>query len=345
MFDFKREITELIREKIYSHLNVNRRTNQSDKINCRCFICGDSKKDSSVKRGWIHFNAGDVPSYYCFNEGCTAHGTTLLAKIQGITNKEAFTQVVQRFREGGGQNMDFSDSGGFFIDDENFEEFKPEPQKREDFIIPEDWMELDERAKNIIASRKIMEAPFAPKNWKLYLSAKYTRIVIPWLKDGKIISYQLRAIYKTQTPKYKFEKDIEKGIFITDNFDETFPYIFVGEGIFDMIFVQNGCAVGGIKPTNNQLEILKNKFPFHEIIIMLDNPWVDSASKKEIYKIYEKTSKQKVFMWDKNNSCKDINEDVVKINNLTKYDKDYLISRIMTVAKAKIMLKFGKSTQ
>lgn len=337
MFDFKKEITELIREKIYSHLNINRRTNQSEKVNVRCFICGDSKKDPNTKRGWVHFNAGDVPSYYCFNEGCSAHGTTLLAKIQGITNKEAFTQVVQQFRDGGGQEMDFDD-GEFFIDDDNFEELKPEPKKREEFIIPEDWMELDERAKNIIDSRKIMEAPFAPKNWKLYLSATHTRIVIPWTENGKIISYQLRSIYKTQIPKYKFEKGIEKPIFGLNNINYEHNKIYLIEGVFDSIFCANGLAIGGIKLTNNQEEVLNSYMLEH--VYLLDNQWVDEASKKETLRLLK--AKKKVFIWPKSFKSKDVNEHVVSTGKNPFTDFKFLEQNTYTGLKGIMRFKFNK---
>lgn len=342
MFDFQKEITDLIRENVYIHLNINRKSRQSEKINCRCFICGDSKKDTTIKRGWIYFPNGGVPNYFCFNESCSAQGVGLLAKIQGTTNKQAFAQVVQRFRDRD-DNFNF-DGDDFIIDDDGFAEFnEPAPieKEKEKFIIPADWLELDERATNIIESRKIMEAPFAPKNWKLYVSTKHARIVIPWVDvNGNIIGYQMRSIYKDQTPKYKFEMGSDKPIFISGSFDNSFPYIFVGEGIFDMIFVQNGCAIGGIKPTNKQLEILKTKYPFHEIILLLDNPWVDTASKKEIFNLYKKNKSQRIFMWDKNNKSKDINDDVISSNDLMKYDKKYLEHHIVSLAKAKIMLKF-----
>jgi hypothetical protein len=61
MFDFKDEITELIREAVYTHLNINHKRMQSKQINCKCFICGDALKDRTKKRGWIYFNAGEVP--------------------------------------------------------------------------------------------------------------------------------------------------------------------------------------------------------------------------------------------------------------------------------------------
>ena len=339
MFDFQREITELIREKVYSYLNVNRRGNQSEKINVKCFICGDSKKDSNVKRGWIYFNAGDVPSYSCFNDGCTAHGTTLLAKIQGITNKQAFAQVVQRFRESG-QDMNLS-GDEFLIDDDNFEEFntpKPKPVEREELIIPEDWMALDKRADNIIKSRKIMEAPFAPKNWKLYLSAKHTRIVIPWVKDGKIISYQLRAIYKTQLPKYKFEKDIEKPIFGLDNINYDHSTAYLIEGAFDSIFVANGLAIGGIKLTKHQEEVMDNYML--DRVYLLDNQWVDTASKKETLKLLK--AKKKVFIWPKAFKAKDVNEHVVSTGKNPFTDFKFLEDNTYTGLKGIMRFKFNK---
>ena len=338
MFDFQKEITELIREKIYSCLNLNHRRNQSDKVNVRCFICGDSKKDTNTKRGWIHFNVGDVPSYFCWNENCKAHGITLLAKIQGITNKQAFAQVVQRFRESG-SDLDFS-GDDFIIDDDNFEEFNTKPKlvEREEFIIPEDWMELDKRAANIIDNRKIMEAPFAPKNWKLYLSAKYTRIVIPWTKDGKIIGHQLRSIYKTQLPKYKFEKGTEKPIFGLNNINYEHNKVYFIEGVFDSVFCANGLAIGGIKLTNHQQEVMDNYMLEH--VYLLDNQWVDEASKRETLLLLK--ANKNVFIWPKSFKAKDINEHVVATGKNPFTDFKFLEKHTYTGLKGILRFKFNK---
>jgi hypothetical protein len=346
MFNFNQEIRDLVAEKAYACLQIDYSKSNSSKISCRCFMCGDSKKDVNVKRGYIYLPMGDKPNYHCWNEGCTATGIDLLSKIQGLTYKESFSQVIKKYRDRDSCGFD----ADFIIDDDNDEDevfinesVKPKMTTMQSINIPDDWKPLSEDAQKVITNREIHNAPFAPKNWKLYLSKRTNRIVIPWIKDNEIVGYQLRALTKGQQPKYLFEKGQKKRIFYSGYFQDDFPYVFSGEGVFDMIFIPNGCAVGGIIPTNGQREELKNRYPFHDIVYMLDNPWHDTASYNKILELGKKSPNQKVFLWDKKIKAKDINEDVISSSNVHKYTTEYLTKRIITASKASIYLKFGKS--
>ena len=340
MFDYTQEVTELIREKMYSHLNVNHKRNNNAKVNVRCFICGDSNKDRTKKRGWIYFNPGEAPTYSCFNEGCSAIGIGLLALMQGIDKKEAFSQVLHRYRNRNDDSIITDDD--FFLDDDGFEELLPEniPEtpKRTEFIIPSHWVDLDEKCQNIIDSRKIMEAPYAPEKWKLYLCTKNSRIVIPWTKDGNIIGYQLRAIYKNQEPKYKFEKDQEKPIFGFDNLDYEYNSVYLIEGVFDSIFVKNGLAIGGIRLSGNQTEIMNNYLFSH--VYMLDNQWLDESAFKETHKLLKEG--KTVFIWPRQGfPYKDVNEHVVKTGKNPFNDIDFLKTNTFSGLKGLIHFKFN----
>jgi hypothetical protein len=339
MFDFTQEVTELVREKMYSHLNVNNRRANTGKVNVRCFICGDSKKDRTKKRGWIYFPSGEQPNYSCFNDGCSAIGINLLAKIQGIDKKEAFSQVLQRYRDR--NDDDYISDEAFFLDDDGFEEFMDKPQEtekpaRDEFIIPENWRDLDEKSQKIVDSRKIMEAPYAPKKWKLYLCTKTSRIVIPWIKDGKIESYQLRAIYKNQEPKYKFEADIDKPIFGLDTLDYDHPYVYLIEGAFDSIFVKNGLAIGGIRLSSKQQDTMENYMFDH--VYMLDNQWVDESAYKETHKLLK--DGKSVFIWPSTFKSKDVNEHIVKTGKNPFNDPKFLEENTFTGLKGIIHFKF-----
>jgi hypothetical protein len=219
-----------------------------------------------------------------------------------------------------------------------------EIHEEEDLEIPNYWVDLNEDAKTILNNRKIFEAPFAPKNWNLYYSTRHKRIAIPWVSKGKIDTYQYRAMYKNQDPKYLFKSGTSKSIFINDRgIDEDFPYLFTHEGVFDAIWMRNSCAVGGIIPTNEQMEELNNRFPFLDLVFAFDNPWKDDASKARILKLGKENPKQLVFLWDKNNQSKDINEDILKSKNTLKYsDPDFIKSHITTALKAKCALLFNK---
>jgi hypothetical protein len=183
-----------------------------------------------------------------------------------------------------------------------------------------------------------MEAPFAPKNWKLYLSAKHSRIIVPWIKDGNIIGHQLRAIYKTQTPKYKFEKGHEKPIFGLDMLDYAIQEAYLIEGVFDSIFVKNGLAIGGIQLSQSQKDTMQNYMFEH--VYMLDNQWVDPASKKETLKLLNQ--KKSVFIWPKKFTAKDVNEHVVTTGENPFKDPDFLKANTYKGAKGILRFKFNK---
>jgi hypothetical protein len=183
-----------------------------------------------------------------------------------------------------------------------------------------------------------MDAPFAPKNWKLYLSAKHSRIIVPWTKDGKIIGHQLRAIYKTQTPKYKFEKGNEKPIFGLDMIDHSLEDIYLIEGVFDSIFVKNGLAIGGIHLSESQKETMKNYMFNH--VYLLDNQWVDPASKKETLKLLQ--DKKSVFIWPRDCKVKDVNEYVVSTGKNPFTDSEFLKANTYNGAKGILRFKFNK---
>jgi hypothetical protein len=303
-------------------------------------MCGDSKKDHTMKRGWVYFNNGEVPSYHCFNEGCTAKGVGLLAKIQGISYKEAFAQVVQRYRGDTGDEIDLDDiDDEFRLDDDGIFKSIPDAVSKEmGFIIPSHWRELDDNCNKIISTRQVMSAPYAPANWKLYLDVKNDRIVIPWTKDGEIIGYQLRAIYKDQTPKYKFEADHEKPIFGLDNIDYSHKFGYMLEGIFDSIFVMNGLAIGGIQLSNTQSEIMVN-YPLMRVYL-LDNQWVDPSSKRETLKLLERG--ERVFIWPKGIKAKDVNEHVVSTGENPFIDPEFLQANTYNGAKGILRFKFNK---
>jgi len=220
----------------------------------------------------------------------------------------------------------------------------PEEIIHEELEIPNYWVDLNEDATQILKNRKIFEAPFVPKNWKLYYSTRHKRIAIPWVSQGKIDTYQYRAMYKNQDPKYIFKSGAAKSIFINDReLDDEFPYLLCCEGVFDSIFLKNSCAVGGIIPTNDQIEELETRFPFHKIVFAFDNPWHDKASKERIIKLGKASPKQLVFLWDKTNACKDINEDIIKSKDIMKYaNEDFIKAHITTALKAKCSLLFNK---
>ena len=59
---------KLLQDKYILLLNLPKITKKDDKYNFRCVICGDSKKSSKKKRGWLLWNKDyNTYIYHCFN--------------------------------------------------------------------------------------------------------------------------------------------------------------------------------------------------------------------------------------------------------------------------------------
>jgi hypothetical protein len=219
---------------------------------------------------------------------------------------------------------------------DNKQLFNKQPQMKKNVVeevvniidIPDDWMDIESNkdAQNILNNRKIFEAPFLPKKWSPYYSKKTKRIVLPWFNnDNKIVYYQLRKIYdNNDSPKYLFPKNTTKKVF-TVNYDKSFPYLFLHEGLLDAIFCKNSAVIGGISLTDYQEHSLENlKLYNTELVWFLDNQRVDESSYNATIKLIEK--KQKVFIWPKNIiNVKDINEYYVKYNDNPFKDEKFLL--------------------
>jgi hypothetical protein len=303
-----------------------------DRWNFRCSICGDSKKDISKMRGnyYTHSN-----SFYCFNCDSSANGLFILARLDDKSIDDVKKEFVQWTRT---FNYDSYKNNDEQIVEDNVPIIKEEES---DFIIPRNWIDIPSNILPILEYRKIFEADYLPKNWKLYYDEKRKRIVLPWMKDRKIDSFQLRAINNSQTPKYLFSKKYEKGVFGIDDIDENYPYVFLIEGLFDSIFIKNGVAIGGTSLTPRQEELLE---PYRDkLIYMFDNQWLDKTSYKKSLKIAETQQKAQIFIWDKNNTYKDINDIAINdkkfINNLNSID--YLSKHIFSGARALMKLKWN----
>ena len=93
------EFVQFLREKIMQYL-PSPYTIVGDKINLRCFLCGDSKKSATKKRGWIYFKP-DSCSYYCFNCGASLSGIKLLKILAGSDYDSIHQEYVQLFLKSG----------------------------------------------------------------------------------------------------------------------------------------------------------------------------------------------------------------------------------------------------
>lgn len=289
----------------------------------KCPICGDSLKKSSKTRGTYYIKTN---SYFCFNGGCDANeGNTnvfyMLAQLENTTVDDIKRQYICFLATNN------SLSGSNYID------ILKEDNKhnKSEFVQKRDWETLNNTTKKQLENRHIFDAPYKPKNWKMYHDMETDRLVIPWGEEY----YQLRALNKNQQPKYLFPPNTEKNIFNYDNIKEELEYVFLLEGVFDSIFVENGVAIGSVHLTNNQSKLLDKKLVTP--VYLFDNQWVDDASYKTSLKLAKKG--KKIFIWEYHIKEKDINEYIIN-NKKNIFTYDYICKHIYTGLKAYTKLKF-----
>jgi len=200
-------------------------------------------------------------------------------------------------------------------------------------------------ALDVINNRKLDIAINKPKTLWLSLSDKIhkNRLIIPFYDlAGKIIHYQTRTIIENKkAPKYLSKVNSEKSLFGVDRVNGDLPYLFVTEGPIDAFFIENGVAVAGINEgkgsffTDKQKNQLK-AFPFHDIVWVLDNQFVDSVSKKKSAILAR--AGYKLFIWpEKFRAMKDLNEVAIKLN-IEKIPTKFILQNVYSGVKANIVL-------
>ena len=303
--------------------NIRKITRYNDRWNFKCPICGDSQKNSRSKRGWYYIKTN---SYYCWNGGCAASEQGLpILKVLSLVCHQSMAELKLEYLKSLGKTSKKIHKK---------EEVKVLPKQKVELL--DSWIPIDDNIQKYIEHRRILEAPFAPKNWQFYFDKKKKRLVIPWNINGKLKSYQLRAIYKNQTPKYLFPFNVDKPVFGIDNVDESFPYIFGLEGAFDSIWVKNGVAIGGLTPTENQINSIKSKLC--DYVYMFDNQWADETSMKKSIKLATDDPYAKIFIWPHGTNCKDVNEFVIKQNKNPFVEKTFLKKHIYSGVRALLVL-------
>lgn len=258
------------------------------KLNARCPICGDSKKNKYMTRFWINEVKHKGRIYLrtgCFN--CDYNES--LAKFLKDQEPALFAQYrVEMFKENNNRNEPSPKK------EEPKEEPKPPTvieRTREDKLfwkIPD--LPDDHVIRKYLAKRKIPEdkwcllgftrtwtalsATLRPDLYKGKIEQDHPRLVIPiYSKDG-LIAVQGRALTAKHTQRYmtiKVDPDFNK-IYGTERIDESKEVIFV-EGPIDSLFLDNCCAIvgGQVSPSNapyagNRVWALDNE-PRHPDVI------------------------------------------------------------------------------
>jgi len=157
-------------------------------------------------------------------------------------------------------------------------------------------------ALDFITNRRLDTAINKPRALWLSLT-DYThknRVIFPFYSvdnNAKVEHYQSRALYKVDEDRAKYlsKANSDKSIFNLDKINPELEFIYLQEGPIDAMFLRNSVALAGIHPTEEQLNTITFKFPFHKIVYVLDNQWADKTSYKVTKDLLE--ADQCVFIW------------------------------------------------
>jgi ssDNA-binding Zn-finger/Zn-ribbon topoisomerase 1 len=282
-----------------------------DKLNFKCPICGDSHKRRALKRGWFYIKTGSV---FCWNAGCPCNngmsGLQFLALVSGKSIYEIKTELIKRAGSFSTAVVSTAQSINLFDD---LTEKKKTKLSVNEHLLDADWTDqLPELASKVITSRKIDKAPYL-NGLKFYYNKHSKRLVIPWSDTY----WQERALLKVQEETegkylFPFDENAKKPIFGLNSADLTGKNIFLLEGVFDSVFVKGGLAVGSLKLSNYQNELLEPYKANHTIVYFMDNQWADKSSYDESLKILKEKPFQKIFIWPKALSkFKDVNDTII----------------------------------
>jgi 5S rRNA maturation endonuclease (ribonuclease M5) len=303
-----------------------------NKYNFRCPFCGDSHKSQSKKRGWWYL---DNASFYCFNCSASMSGIEFIKNLAGIEYDTIKKEYLKLFLKSGiSPNL----SATFDIKENQNDIFNLRNTIKDDWRNP-----LSQDAITYLTNRKVLEAPYFNK--KLY--SCYTKdkskefILIPWTVNGIDAYYQLNDFHKYNPDiKYIFPRNKQKLIYGLDNIDLAFPYIIVFEGVYDSMFVKNGIAVGTKAITQTQIDLIKYRYPKHQIVISFDN---DNAGISAMKKVVSSKHDFKFFNWfNSNTKEKDINDYILSKNNVNIFTNESLVEKLI-VSKLTMKMQLVKN--
>lgn len=221
--------------------------------NCRCPICGDSKRNKSRARGYF-YQVKNNTNYKCHNCGINTSFNNFLKTFDPVLHQE---YCLEKYSAGfTGKN--------FPVEEPKFEFKKPKFKPR--LNLPK--ASENELSRQYLERRKLDSSKFYYaekfKEWTNTLiqtfdskSLKYEepRIVIPLYYKKELIGFQGRAIHSSEV-KYitiMLDDDAPK-IYGYDGVNLDLP-VYVLEGPFDSTFIQNSVAMCGSDLNSTNLNI------------------------------------------------------------------------------------------
>ena len=294
--------------------------------NCRCPICGDSQKNKSKARGYF-YRVKNNTNYKCHNCGLNISFNNFLKQFDEPTHKE---YIFEKFKGNyTGKNFSTEQPEDIF---KRIKSSKPIFKKKVEIDLPSAFDVGI--SKHYLHNRAIFEGKFYyAENFQEFVNTlkpgsftntKYgeERIVIPLIRDGKLIGIQGRSL-SSNPVKYLtiMLRDDELKVYGLDRIDKENP-VYVTEGPFDSTFLSNAIAMCGSDVDLSSLD--------YQFIYVYDN-------EPRNQQIVDRISKQiehgeRVVIWPSNIRDKDINDMILSGHNV----KDMVESNTYQGLEAKL---------
>ena len=277
---------------------------KSDVYNFRCPYCGDSERHKNKARGYFFRIKTDMV-FKCHNCGV---GRTLPNFLKDIAPDLHDEYIMERYKSG-------TTGKGSYVPKPKFE--KPKFVKSQTDLPTIESLNSDHPAKGYLLGRGIPESKFSDlyyaENFCQWTNNQkptfkdvkrdHPRIIIPFIDtDGKWFGYQGRSLDLNDKMRY-----------ITIMLDENRPKIYglnkinqsttvyITEGPFDSLFVENGVAMCGA-----DVDVSSYNW---DVVYIFDN----EPRNKQICDRISKTIDRgdKVVVWPTNLKEKDLNDMVI----------------------------------
>jgi hypothetical protein len=280
--------------------------------NCRCPLCGDSKRDKTKARGFIFEYEGDV-MYKCHNCGISVGFSQFLAEVDPNLKKQ---YILEKF---GNKNKKAKPDKSEDFFKSNKTKFKPQTKlhglknlselpdthKAVEYVkgrkIPKEqikrlyWTDTFQKWTNTIIKNKFKTIKFDEP-----------RLIIPFFSEsGDLIAFQGRTLNPNNELRYitiKVDESVCK-LYGLDKMDTTKP-VYVLEGPIDSMFIPNSIAMAGSDMSKTC--VLDSTADF---VIVMDN---ENRNREIVHKIEGFINRgYSVCIWDENIKEKDVNDMVI----------------------------------
>lgn len=272
--------------------------------NFRCPVCGDSQKNKLKARGFVFEVKGKL-MYKCHNCGISMTFPKLLDKVDPQSYKE---YTLEKLKESGKPRVPL-------------EKIKKVVTKKPVFkknilgsLTPISTLNNSHPAKDYLLNRQLpTEALYFTEKFKQWtnsvkpdtfqdISQDEARIIIPFIdKKGVVFGFQGRSLHNNGLRYITILLDEERPkIFGLNTLDES-RRIFITEGPFDSLLVDNGLAMAGADVDIST--VLDNN---SDVVYVLDN---EPRNKEITTRIKRHIDKgHQVVIWPSNIKQKDIND-------------------------------------